>query len=134
MMRALDFYTATSDRRAGGTLGEWVALLIQSFTLVGESLMRLALLTAMFASYAFGADDLEFFESKVRPLLAEQCYACHSSKATIVQGGLRLDSRETILRGGHSGPALVPGNPDQSRMIRALRHEVEPHMPPWGKL
>jgi len=108
--------------------------LSQSFTLVGESLMRLALLTVMFASQAFGADDLDFFESKVRPLLATQCYSCHSSKATIVQGGLRLDSRETILRGGHSGPALVPGNPDQSRLIRALRHEVQPHMPPWGKL
>ena len=97
--------------------------LSQSFTLVGESLMRLALLMVMFASQAFGADDLEFFESKVRPLLAEQCYSCHSSKAKIVQGGLRLDSRETILRGGHSGPALVAGNPDQSRLIRALRHE-----------
>ena len=96
--------------------------------------MRLTLLTLMFASQLSGADDLEFFESKVRPLLATQCYSCHSSKATIVQGGLRLDSRETILRGGHSGPALVPGNPNQSRMIRALRHEVEPHMPPWGKL
>ncbi len=96
--------------------------------------MTLALLIVMFAAQAFAADDLEFFESKVRPLLVAQCYSCHSSKATIVQGGLRLDSRETILRGGHSGPALVPGNPDQSRLIRALRHEVEPHMPPLGKL
>lgn len=96
--------------------------------------MRLVLLTVMFASYAVAADDLDYFESKVRPLLATQCYSCHSSKAAIVQGGLRLDSRDTILRGGHSGPALLPGNPDQSRLIRALRHEVEPHMPPWGKL
>jgi hypothetical protein len=96
--------------------------------------MRFAVLMVIFTSQAFGADDVEFFESKVRPLLAEQCYACHSSKAKIVQGGLRLDSRETILRGGHSGPALVAGNPDQSRLIRALRHEIEPHMPPWGKL
>jgi hypothetical protein len=97
--------------------------LSQSFTRVGESLMRFAVLTVIFTSLAFGADDAEFFESKVRPLLATQCYSCHSSKATVVQGGLRLDSRETILRGGHSGPALVPGNPDQSRLIRALRHE-----------
>jgi len=76
----------------------------------------------------------DFFESKVRPLLATECHTCHSSKAKIVKGDLRLDSRETILRGGHSGPALVPGNPDQSLLIRALRHEVEPHMPPRGKL
>ena len=48
--------------------------------------------------------------------------------------GLAPGQPETILRGGHSGPALVPGNPDQSRLIRALRHETEPHMPPWGKL
>lgn len=96
--------------------------------------MRLALFILLFGSRAVAADDLEFFESKVRPLLATQCYSCHSSKAAIVQGGLRLDSRETALRGGHSGPAVVPGNPAQSRMIRALRHEVEPHMPPWGKL
>ena len=100
----------------------------------GESLMTLALMILAVASQAFAADDLEFFESKVRPLFATQCYSCHSSKATIVQGGLRLDSRETILRGGHSGPALVPGDPHQSRMIRALRHEIEPHMPPSGKL
>ena len=96
--------------------------------------MTLALMILAVASHAFAADDVDFFESKVRPLFATQCYSCHSAKATIVQGGLRLDNRETILRGGHSGPALVPGNPDQSRLIRALRHEIEPHMPPWGKL
>src|SRR5512134_2664320 len=96
--------------------------------------MRLVLLSVIFASYAAAADDLDYFESRVRPVLATQCYSCHSSKAAIVQGGLRLDGRDTMLRGGHSGPAVVPGNPDQSRMIRALRHEVEPHMPPWGKL
>ena len=70
--------------------------LIQSFTRAGESLMRFAVLMVIFRSQAFGADDLEFFESKVRPLLATQCYSCHSSKATVVQAGLRLDSRETI--------------------------------------
>jgi hypothetical protein len=96
-------------------------------------LLTLALI-ALVGSRVLASDDLEFFESKVRPLLASQCYSCHSSSAAIVQGGLRLDSRETVLRGGHSGPALIPGNPDQSRLIRALRHEVEPHMPPWGKL
>ena len=97
-------------------------------------LERLVVLIILFASWAFAADDLEFFESKVRPLLATQCYSCHSSKATIVQGGLRLDSREAILRGGHSGPAVVPGSPSESRLIRALKHEVQPPMPPWGKL
>jgi Ni/Co efflux regulator RcnB len=133
-MRVLDLYTTTSDHRGVGTFGERVGFLSESFTPGERFAMTLALLIVIFASQVFGADDVEFFESKVRPLLATQCYSCHSSKATIVQGGLRLDSRETTLRGGHSGPALVPGNPDQSRLIRALRHEVEPHMPPWGKL
>ncbi len=80
------------------------------------------------------AGDLEFFETKVRPVLATQCHACHGSKAKIVQGGLRLDTREGLMKGGHSGPAIVPGNPDESRLIQAVRHQMKPAMPPWGKL
>jgi hypothetical protein len=80
------------------------------------------------------ADDVQFFETKVRPLFAWQCYSCHSSKSKIAQGGLRLDSRQGAMQGGHLGPAVVPGNPDDSRLIRAVRHQVEPNMPPWGKL
>lgn len=76
-------------------------------------------------------DDL--FENKVRPILG-QCYACHSGKASIVQGGLRVDYREGLLKGGHSGPAIVPGDPDASLVVRALRYEATPSMPPWGKL
>ena len=78
--------------------------------------------------------DLEQFEKQVRPVLATQCYSCHSGKAKIAQGNLRVDSRTGLLRGGDSGPAVVPGDPAGSRLLQALRHEVKPTMPPWGKL
>jgi mono/diheme cytochrome c family protein len=77
------------------------------------------------------AADLEFFESKVRPVLAEHCFKCHSAKENKTKGGLAMDSRELILKGGDTGPALVPGQPDKSLLIRAVRHETaELAMPP----
>ena len=79
------------------------------------------------------AEQLEFFESKVRPLLAENCYACHSAEIETPFAGLRLDSREAILQGGDSGPAIVPGSPAQSLVIKALRGEPV-LMPPGGRL
>lgn len=74
----------------------------------------------------------EFFESKVRPLLVERCQKCHG--ITMAKGGLRLDSRAALLRGGESGPALVPGNPQGSLLLQAVRHENGLEMPPDGKL
>ncbi len=74
-----------------------------------------------------------FFESKVRPLLAEQCYGCHGSKA--VQGGLRLDTKEAILHGGDHGAALVAGKPEQSLLIKAVQYtDKSLQMPPRGRL
>jgi hypothetical protein len=79
---------------------------------------------------------LDFFESKIRPLLVDNCYQCHSAKAAAegkLKGGLQLDTREGARRGGETGPAVVPGKPDESLLISALRHE-ELEMPPKGKL
>jgi hypothetical protein len=79
--------------------------------------------------------SVEFFETKIRPVLAERCYACHSTKAKKVRGGLRLDTRETILQGGDSGPALVPGQPDKSLLIKAIRYDDPAlQMPPKRRL
>lgn len=79
--------------------------------------------------------DLEFFEKKVRPLLVERCHSCHSTKAKKQRGNLSLDSRAAILRGGDTGPALVPGRPEASLLIRAVRYEKDGlQMPPKGKL
>jgi hypothetical protein len=80
--------------------------------------------------------QLAFFESKIRPVLVQHCYECHSAdaeKAKKLRGGLLLDTRDGLRRGGSSGPALVPGNARQSLLIQALRHE-EIQMPPKRKL
>ena len=70
---------------------------------------------------------VEFFEAQIRPLLAESCYHCHTDDE---KGGLRLDSRERLLKGGESGPAIVPGDPDGSLLIKAVRHAAgAPKMP-----
>ncbi len=81
-------------------------------------------------------DGVEFFEKKIRPILATICAGCHSSQATTLRGGLFLDSRNGILRGGASGlPAIKPGDPDASLLIRAIRYtDSKLQMPPTGKL
>ena len=83
---------------------------------------------------AIAPADLQFFEAKIRPLLAEKCYTCHSKESDKVKGGLLLDSREAVLAGGNTGAAIVPGKPDQSLLIRAVRYKDEDlQMPPKGE-
>jgi hypothetical protein len=77
---------------------------------------------------------VEFFESKVRPVLVEQCYKCHSVQAGKSKGGLTLDTRATTLKGGDTGPAVVPGNAEKSLLLAAIRHEGDVKMPPKTKL
>ncbi len=83
-------------------------------------------------------EQLDFFEKKIRPVLAEKCYKCHSEKAAKVKGGLVLDTREGARRGGDSGAAVVPGNLDDSILIQAVRYtDKDFAMPPeksGGKL
>jgi hypothetical protein len=96
----------------------------------------LIILEACLAQQKASADELDFFEKKIRPVLAEHCYRCHSSetaKAGKLKGGLQLDTRDGMRRGGDSGPAVVPGNPAKSLLLAALRHETV-MMPPSGKL
>ncbi len=75
----------------------------------------------------------EFFESKVRPLLAQNCYQCHSKQAKILYSNLRVDGRAALLNGGTRGPAIVPGDPNSSHLIQAVRYQ-NLKMPPAGKL
>ncbi|MBM4068880.1 MAG: DUF1549 domain-containing protein [Planctomycetes bacterium] len=88
------------------------------------------------APTATGQDgNIEFFEKHVRPLLAEHCYSCHSDVKKKAKGGLRLDSRDALRKGGDQGPAVVPGRPDASLLIKAIRYrDDELRMPPAGKL
>ena len=80
-------------------------------------------------------DDEAFFEAKIRPVLVEHCYECHSIKTKVPKGGLRLDTRETLRKGGDTGPALIPGKPDDSLIIKALSYsDSSVEMPPKAKL
>jgi hypothetical protein len=76
----------------------------------------------------------DFFEKKIRPVLVENCYPCHSTAANKRRGGLLLDTRDGFRKGGDSGPALVPGKPDESLFLKAVRHTGDLKMPPKGKL
>ena len=79
-----------------------------------------------------GPEAIEFFEKRVRPILAEKCQSCHGAKRQ--QGGLRLDSRPALLKGSDNGPVLVSGDPDRSPLIKAIRYDGDVQMPPKGKL
>ena len=76
---------------------------------------------------------IDFFEAKIRPVLVNHCYECHSAEAKSLKGGLLLDSREAAHKGGDSGAAVVPKNVDESLLIGALRYDSF-EMPPKGKL
>jgi cytochrome c553 len=92
----------------------------------------LGLAVLMGTGAAAAADPTEFFETRVRPVLANNCYSCHANSEL---GGLRLDSRERILKGGKSGAAVIPGKPDESLLIRAIRQvDSRLKMPLGGKL
>ena len=78
---------------------------------------------------------LDFFERRIRPVLVDHCYECHSAKTGKSKGGLVVDSRSGMLKGGDSGPAVVPGDPDRSRLIAVVAHaDSEVKMPPKEKL
>src|SRR5581483_1334996 len=82
------------------------------------------------------AKGLEFFEKKVRPVLVEHCYKCHSTdaeKAKKLRGGLYLENKAGILKGGDTGPAVVPSKPAEGMLLPALRFTGDVKMPPKGK-
>jgi len=78
--------------------------------------------------------QLDFFESRIRPILANNCYKCHSQQAEKVKGGLLLDTRDGLLKGGKTGPGIVPGDPGRSLLIEAVRYtNADMQMPPKGE-
>ncbi len=80
----------------------------------------------------FSADAIRFFENEVRPVLLDKCATCHNDK--LLASGLSIESRETILRGGHRGEAASPGLPEDSLLVRAIRRQGDLKMPPGGPL
>src|SRR3978361_1418904 len=99
-------------------------------------LTRRFLAVAVLVSSSLGAQNVpaaspDFFENKVRPVLSNNCYSCHTGSKL---GGLRLDSRQGLLTGGKSGAALVPGDPDKSLLITAIRQTTVLKMPMGTRL
>jgi len=94
-------------------------------------ILTLSVATPLLAQTA----EVEFFEAKIRPVLAQRCYGCHSSKMAAPKGGLILDTKEGLLKGGVSGPVIAPGKPAESRLMKVLSY-TDPlvQMPPTGKL
>jgi len=90
------------------------------------------------AAQPLSQDQIDFFEKKIRPVLSEKCYKCHAENSEKIKGGLTLDTREGIRRGGDNGPAIVPGNQKESLLIDAIHYASKDFsMPPksaGGKL
>jgi hypothetical protein len=142
---AMSYGRGCVGRRPGGEVGEGLTRFTRR-DVPSMAYQRARLLmtgcTALAAAYlwsadAFAGDDattpsaagVAFFESKIRPVLVEKCYACHSAEAEVLQGGLRVDNRAGLLAGGDSGPAVVPGEPEEGLLLGALRYETF-EMPP----
>src|SRR6185369_17127433 len=98
--------------------------------------ISLAFLFGLAITASIVADDAgnEFFEKQVRPILAARCFECHSEKAAKIKGGLRLDSRSAALKGGDTGPAIVPGKLKESLLVDAINYGELYQMPPKSRL
>jgi hypothetical protein len=100
----------------------------------GLALLVCPLFAPTAAAAGPSAAQVEFFEKRVRPVLVENCFKCHAGGMK-VKGGLRLDSRAALLKGGDNGPAIVPGDPARSRLVEAVSYKnADLTMPPKGKL
>jgi len=121
----------------------WLGLCRAAFFCRRDLIIRHYLLWASFVIWIssfviFAADPsangIQFFEKKIRPLLAENCFKCHSTESEKLKGGLLLDSRDGLLKGGESGLAIVPGDPEKSLLIKAVRYtDKDLQMPPKNK-
>lgn len=103
--------------------------------LVGGWLLAAGSLPSALGADVVEAEAHEFFERRIRPVLVDNCYPCHSREAGKARGGLTVDSRAALLAGGDTGPAIQPGEPAASRLIRAIGYEdPDLQMPPKGRL
>src|SRR5262245_10853435 len=95
----------------------------------------ISVIVLLASSAAVRADepvDAEYFEKKVRPILATHCVGCHGAKKE--KGELRLDAKAGFLKGGESGPLVKPGDPEKSLLVQVVRYDGDIKMPPKGKL
>ena len=135
--------SADRTRPAVGAAMSWTLDYIGTVTLADDNFMTISrrtflqvflLATATGTHTAWAVDDA-FFESRIRPVLVEHCYECHSSGSEDLMGGLLLDSRDGWQRGGDSGTAVLPGEPDKSLLLEAISYRnLDLKMPPDGIL
>ena len=119
-----DWRAASSSRSTWGRTASWS-------TSISASMLVLVASSAL----ADEAADLDFFEKRVRPVLVKRCWECHGAEEAKRRGGLRLDSREAVLRGGETGPAAIPGDVDASLLSEAIGFQSSQiEMPPSGRL
>jgi mono/diheme cytochrome c family protein len=110
--------------RSGIATGFALALAVSSSRLAAD----------VAAAPTISGQDLQFFETKIRPILADRCYKCHSRDADKIKGGLMLDTREGMLHGGDTGPAITPGKPEDSLIVDAISYkDADLQMPPKGE-
>lgn len=89
----------------------------------------------LLVSAALAAEEDRAFAESVRPLFERKCFECHSAKAEELKGNLRLETVEQVLKGGATGPAIVPGDTENSFLLRAIRYQEDDfQMPPSGRM
>ncbi len=112
-----------------------IETMVQPLSRSRVPLYNCALWLMVAAPLAAQSPSAEFFEKEIRPVLADKCYGCHSSKLKSPMGGLVLDTKAGVRNGGTGGPVIVPGNPAASRLLKALSYnETDLRMPPTGRL
>jgi hypothetical protein len=97
-----------------------------------RSVIALAMIGFVLPSMELKKEDREFFEQRIQPILRDVCLKCHGGER--IRNNLDVSTREDLLRGGDHGPAIVPGDPDKSLLIKAVRYQDNLHMPPKGKM
>jgi hypothetical protein len=118
----LPFLLITMNNHLLKTMWRLIAIALGVLVLVSQNLK------------AEDARDIDFFEKKIRPALIENCIKCHSEADKKVKGGLALDSKEGVAKGGETGPAVVPGKPELSLLVKVILYDGDMKMPPKGKL
>ena len=105
---------------------------MKAFTLLKIWLILLAI---SFQAKSASREEINFFETKIRPILVQNCYKCHSKDSEKVKGGLLLDNAANTQKGGDSGPAVVPNDLDKSLLYKSIAYkDKDLQMPPSGKL
>ncbi len=130
-MKTMTLSTSLKSKKSSGDQVKG----IPSYPVIDVCLVAVSVISLCFWSVCQtkGDDGIEFFEKKIRPVLVEKCYQCHSGDAKKLKGGLLLEYREQILKGGDSGPAIISGKPADSLLIGSLKWDSL-EMPPSGKL